>query len=160
MRTWVMEQGHVAFQTSQQNSKSRTMQKWWVSGLFRTTTDFTMQKIIPFYPKVRDIRIGVEVQFCSISPGSASRMPAGLTSSSITALISLNRSQIHFPIVFRLDMLSDWKWLIERQDRLSQLLVLFPLYLQILIYGDVPQTILWSCSKDRNWLDDPFCIPS
>ena len=73
------------------------MQKWWVSGLFRTTTDFSMHKITSFYQRVRDIRIGVEVQFCSISLGSASRIPADSTSSSIIALISLKRSHIPSP---------------------------------------------------------------
>ena len=42
---------------------------------------------MPFYLGVWGIRIGVEVQFCSISLDSASRIPASSTSFSITASI-------------------------------------------------------------------------
>ena len=65
-----------------------------------------------------------------------------------------------FPIVCRLGMLPDWKGVIEMRDRLSQLLIPSPLHLHIIICGDVPQTILWSSSKDRNWLDHPLGISS
>ena len=47
-----------------------------------------------------------------------------------------------FPIVCRLGMLPDWKGVIEMWDRLSQPLILSHLHLQIIICGDVPQTIL------------------
>lgn len=59
-----MAQGHVASKHHNENSKFEQlikMQKWWVSGHFWTTTDFRMHKITPFYQRVRDIRIGVEV---------------------------------------------------------------------------------------------------
>ena len=88
------------FKHHNKNSKFeqlRKMQKCWVWGLFQTTTDFSMHKITPFYQSVWDIRICVEVQFWRISLGSASRMPAGSTSSLMIALILLKRSQIPSP---------------------------------------------------------------
>ena len=47
-----------------------------------------------------------------------------------------------FPIVCKLGTLLDWKGVMEMWDRLSQPLILSPLHLQIIICGDVPQTIL------------------
>ena len=53
--------------------------------------------MMPFYQGFRGIRIGLEVQFCNISPGLASRMPASSTSSSMMASIYFKRPQIPSP---------------------------------------------------------------
>ena len=135
------------------------MQKWWVSGIFRKTTDFSVHKITPFYQRVWDIRIGVEVQFCSTSPGSASRISIDSTSSDNSTDI-LEKVTDSFSKVFRLGILSDWKGLIQMRDRLSQLLIPFLLHLHIVISGGIPQTIFKSFSKDRNRFDNPLGISS
>ena len=57
-------------------------------GPLRTTTDFNVHEMTPFYRRVWGIRIGVEVQFRSTSSCSASRIPTSSTFSSTTTSIS------------------------------------------------------------------------
>ena len=66
----------------------------WVSGLFRTTTDFNVHEMMALYRRVRGIRMGMEVQIHITSPGSVSRIQASSTSSSTKASISSKRSHI------------------------------------------------------------------
>ena len=145
MQTGVVAQGHVAlFKHHNENSKFKQLKNAEMVGLGPLPNDhrFWHAQNNSFLPKSSGHQDWCGRPILQHLPRFSITKASWVDLLLDNSVNLLEKATDSFPIIFRLGMLPNWKGVIEMWDRLSQPLILSPLHLQIIICGDVPQTIL------------------